>query len=230
MREVVLVDDDRDLHPLLERYMASRGFYLRVLHDGLRLQQTLREYKIDLILLDVMLPGKDGFELLREVRQSSNVPVIMLTARGADSDRIEGLEAGADDYLPKPFNPRELVARMEAVMRRHHASNLALDQPIELGDLSVDFSARLVRLNGESVSLTSTEFEILSLLTRNAGSTVSRDELSRFALGHPEESWDRSLDTHISNLRRKLGPDRSGGRRITNVRGSGYVYTISGER
>jgi two-component system response regulator CpxR len=228
MREVVLIDDDRDLQPLLERYMASRGFHLKVLHDGSRIEETLRNHRVDLIILDVMLPGKNGFEILKDVRKASDIPVIMLTARGTEGDRIQGLEAGADDYLPKPFSPRELIARMEAVMRRHQASTVILNQPIELGDLVIDPPARSVLLNGKTVALTSTEFDLLLLLTRHAGCTVSRDELSRFALGHPEQPWDRSLDTHISNLRRKLGPDSNGMRRINNVRGSGYVYATTG--
>jgi two-component system response regulator CpxR len=228
MREVLLIDDDRDLRPLLERYMAGRGFYLRVLHDGSRLEETLREHRIELLILDVMLPGKNGFEILRDIRKTGNIPVIMLTARGRDSDRIQGLEYGADDYLPKPFNPRELIARMEAVMRRHQTSTTVLEQPIQLGDLMLNPPARTALVDGNPVSLTATEFDILILLARNAGSTVSRDELSRWALGHPEQPWDRTLDTHISNLRRKLGPSSDGMRRINNVRGSGYVYSVAG--
>lgn len=208
--------------------MASRGFYLRVLHDGSRVEETLRDHRIGILILDVMLPGKNGFEILHDIRKSWDIPVIMLTARGADGDRIRGLESGADDYLPKPFNPRELIARMQAVMRRHQASTMVLDQPIQLGDLVLNPPARSVHVSGIPASLTATEFDILLLLVRNAGSTVSRDELSRFALGHQEQPWDRSLDTHISNLRRKLGPDASGLRRINNVRGSGYVYTVAG--
>jgi two-component system, OmpR family, response regulator CpxR len=228
MHEVLLVDDDRELRPLLERYMASHNFYLRVLHDGSLVEETLREHRIDLLILDVMLPGKNGFEILREIRRLWNIPVIMLSARGAEGDRILGLDSGADDYLPKPFNPRELIARMQAVMRRHQTSAVALEQPIAIGDLVLNPPGRSVHVNGNSVALTAAEFDILWLLTRSAGSTVSRDELTRFALGHQEQPWDRSLDTHVSNLRRKLGPDANGQRRINNVRGTGYVYTAGG--
>jgi two-component system response regulator CpxR len=220
-----LIDDDRDLQPLLERYLATQGFYLRVLHDGSDLAEMLREHRFDLLVLDVMLPGSDGFELLRKLRRSSDLPVIMLTARGSEDDRILGLECGADDYLPKPFNPRELVARMQAVMRRHQASAVQLEKNIQLGDLAVNPSARSVHIAGQAIALTGAEFDLLVLLARKAGSTVPRDELSRWALGHPEQPWDRSLDTHISNLRRKLGPHPGGQRRIANVRGTGYIYS-----
>ena len=208
--------------------MASQGFYLHVLHDGSGLDEAMRAHHFDLLVLDVMLPGMNGFEILRSLRKSSDLPVIMLTAHGSDRDRIQGLEFGADDYLPKPFNPRELIARMQAVLRRHKASSAQLEKPIQTGDLALNPSARSVHIAGQAVVLTGAEFDLLLLLVRNAGSVTSRDELSRWALGHPEQPWDRSLDTHISNLRRKIGPGPNGQRRISNVRGSGYVYSVDG--
>ena len=140
-----------------------------MLHDGSLVEETLREHRIDLLILDVMLPGKNGFEILREIRRSWNIPVIMLSARGAEGDRILGLDSGADDYLPKPFNPRELIARMQAVMRRHQTSAVALEQPIAIGDLVLNPPGRSVHVNGNSVALTAAEFDILWLLTRSAG-------------------------------------------------------------
>ena len=176
-----------------------------------------------------MLPGLGGFEVLSRIREQSKVPVIMLTARGEDVDRIVGLEMGADDYLGKPFNPRELVARIRAVLRRATADS-SDDGPevISVGDLVLDLGAREVRCGGSAIELTGTEFIILEALVRGAGSVVSRNDLSREALGRRSSAFDRSLDVHLSNLRRKLGRSREGGERIKTVRGVGYILVKHG--
>ena len=170
-----------------------------------------------------MLPGVDGRKALRRIRLASQVPVIMLTARGDEADRIAGLERGADDYLPKPFNPRELVARMRAILRRK--SGVAPPEIFRIGDLQIDCAQRRVARDGENLALTGAEFDILLLLARSAGKVVSREEIAEAALGRPMGFSDRSVDNHISNLRKKLGARFGKTERIQNVRGAGYVYT-----
>jgi len=171
----------------------------------------------------VMLPGGDGRKVLRRIRMSSRVPVIMLTARGDEADRIAGLEGGADDYLPKPFNVRELVARMRSVLGRKGTS--ALPDVFKIGDLEIHGKNRRVLQDGENVDLTGAEFDILLLLVRSAGNVLSRDEIAETALGRPIGALDRSIDNHISNLRKKLGAQAGKVERIQNVRGTGYVYS-----
>jgi DNA-binding response OmpR family regulator len=185
------------------------------------IEQALH-HEFALIILDVMLPGGDGRNVLRRIRVASHVPVIMLTARGDEADRIAGLEGGADDYLPKPFNPRELVARMCAVLRRQPKS--APPGIFRLGDVEIHHSTRTVLRNGERVELTGAEFDILLLLIRSAGKVPSRDEIAELALGRSVGILDRSIDNHISNLRKKLGNQAGSEERIRNVRGTGYVY------
>jgi two-component system response regulator CpxR len=174
-------------------------------------------------MLDVMMPDTDGFEVLRRIRQHSRTPVLMLTARGDTHDRIQGLEMGADDYLPKPFDPAELVARIRAILRRS-ASLRPVPAAVGVGDIELDGGARTVRRRGTPVDLTTVEFDLLAALIRAAGSTVSREELVREVLGRDFSPFDRSIDTHICNLRRKLGPLAEGGERIKGVRGAGYLY------
>jgi two-component system response regulator CpxR len=178
------------------------------------------------VILDVMLPGLGGFAVLNRIRESSKVPVIMLTARGEEVDRIVGLEMGADDYLPKPFNPRELVARIRAILRRTgDAANQGVDASVlSVGDLEMDMGARRVLCSFNEVELTGAEFAVLEILVQAAGTVVTRDDLSRQALGRRASAFDRSLDVHLSNLRRKLGPLPDGGERIKTVRGVGYLY------
>jgi two-component system, OmpR family, response regulator CpxR len=220
---VLLVDDDVELCSALTRLLAIDGFELAAVHDAeAGIEQALRnEYA--LIILDVMLPGGDGRKVLRRIRMTSQVPVIMLTARGDEADRIAGLEGGADDYLPKPFNPRELVARMCAVLRRRPES--APPDIFRIGDVAIHHHTRSVLRGGEPVELTGAEFDILLLLIRSAGKILSRDEIAELALGRPVGMLDRSIDNHISNLRKKLGAHVGGLERIRNVRGTGYVYT-----
>jgi DNA-binding response OmpR family regulator len=225
MTRVLIIDDDADLCDLVSEYLQGEGLEVDAVHDGVTGVLRCLDNLPDLVILDVMLPGLGGFAVLSRIRERSKVPVIMLTARGEDVDRIVGLEMGADDYLAKPFNPRELVARIRAILRR------TTDEPSDdrtqvysVGDLQLDLGAREVRCSGSEVELTGAEFMILEVLLREAGTVVGRDDLSRQALGRRSSAFDRSLDVHLSNLRRKLGQLPDGGERIKTVRGVGYVY------
>jgi DNA-binding response OmpR family regulator len=220
----MLVDDDRELARLLSDYLGSHGVTLVHVEDGGRALERLAAETFDIVLLDVMLPTIDGFEVCRRIRADHDVPVVMLTARGDDTDRVVGLEIGADDYVPKPFNPRELLARMRAVLRRARLATSA--DRVEVGDLSIDVPAHKVTLAGRELQLTSFELRVLIALARRAGETVTRDELANVVLprgGKYDPSVDRSLDVHVSHLRHKLGDDAREPRRIRTVRGIGYV-------
>jgi DNA-binding response OmpR family regulator len=220
---LLLVDDDIELCSSLTRLLGMDGFLVTAVHDGESgVQQAFGE-NYDLVILDVMLPETDGRQVLRRIRMNSRVPVIMLTARGDETDRIAGLEGGADDYLPKPFNARELVARIRAVLRRSSGSDLP--EVFKIADLEIDCKQRRVVRDGQDVALTGAEFDMLVLLVRSAGKVLSRDEISETALGRPVGFFDRSVDNHISNLRKKLGTYVGEVERIQNVRGTGYVYT-----
>jgi len=235
----LLVDDDLDLARLLTEYLGSHDVTLTHVTDGPAGLALLERETFDVVLLDVMLPGIDGFEVCRRIRASHDVPVVMLTARGDDADRIVGLEIGADDYVPKPFNPRELLARVRAVLRRArpaasaHGAAAALAPALEklaVGPLEIDVGARTVKRSGEEVTLTSFEFRILLVLARRAGETVTREDLASAVRepGQPkakdyDPSVDRSLDVHVSRLRQKLEEDPKEPRLIKTVRGVGYV-------
>ncbi len=228
---VLLIDDDVELCELVTEYLSTEGFQIDVVHDGKSGVERAVGGGYRFVILDVMLPGLGGFEALRQIRAQSDVPVIMLTARGDDVDRIVGLEMGADDYLPKPFNPRELVARIGAVLRRTRASGVQTGVPTEpevlkVGDVELDPAARLARRNGLRVDLTAVEFDLLEMLLRGAGKVLRREEMSRQVLGRAHSPFDRSLDMHVSHLRRKLGERRDGGQIIQAVRSVGYVYTL----
>jgi DNA-binding response OmpR family regulator len=218
----LLVDDDRDLARLLTDYMAPHGVTLEHVETGDEALGKLTGASFDVVLLDVMLPGADGFEVCRRVRQSHEIPIVMLTARGDDADRIVGLETGADDYVPKPFNPRELLARMRAVLRRGRPV-VPLDV-IRLGTLEIDVPAHRASLDGRELPLTSFELGVLVALARRAGEIVPREDLARAVKGGEyDPSVDRSLDVHISHLRQKLGDDAREPKTICTVRGKGYV-------
>lgn len=226
---ILVIDDDAELCELLGEYLGQEGFVVESVGDGAAgLERTLSGVHA-LVVLDVMLPEMNGFVLLRRIRERSKVPVLMLTARGDDVDRIVGLEMGADDYLPKPFNPRELVARIRAVMRRAAASEVSPESPdrpecVRVGDVELSPQTRVVRRGGEVVELTSVEFSLLAVLLRSAGAVVSREELSGSALGRKLSAYDRSVDVHMSSLRRKLGHRVGEMERIKNIRGVGYMY------
>jgi len=234
MTRLLLIDDDTELCAMLAEYLANEDFAVDMAHDGTAGLVQAREAEYDAIILDVMLPGMSGFDVLRELRQSQQTPVLMLTARGDDVDSIVGLELGADDYLPKPCNPRVLVARIRAILRRHHPSP-ADDgddtEPLSIGALVLEPGTRRALLNGKPLTLTSTEFSILEVLVRKAGQVVSKETLSEQALGRPLTRYDRSIDMHVSSLRKKLGPagDPPAGDTpspIHTVRGIGYQYSL----
>lgn len=225
---VLLVDDDRELCRMLGEYLGPEGFKLTVVHDGDEALYALGRHHFDLIVLDVMLPRMGGLDVLRVLRQKLTTPVLMLTARGEEVDRVVGLELGADDYLPKPFNPRELVARMRAILRR----SLMLEPQagrrdrIDAGPVSLHFSSRTASARGQTIILTGVEFRVMEVLMQQVGVVVSREQLTRQVLGRRLTPYDRSIDTHISNIRRKLAgvADEVS---IANVRRSGYVFTVA---
>ena len=219
---VLLVDDDRQLGSMLKDYFAGEKLHLTASTSGEEGLQKVADEVFDLLILDIMLPGLSGLEVLQRVRRSSDIPVIMLTARGDDIDRIIGLEFGADDYLPKPFNPRELVARIKAILRRSQR-NGAESTRLELGTILLDQRTHRVTVGGDELRLTGTEFEILRCLLETPGKVVGKEQLSERALGRRLLPYDRSIDTHISNLRGKL--ERSGSPDVTiqNQRGVGYL-------
>jgi two-component system response regulator CpxR len=226
---LLLIDDDLELGRLLQRFMAGEGFRAEIAGNGRHGVQQALTGQFELIVLDVMMPDMSGFDVLRRIRSESRMPVLMLTAKGDTRDRVLGLELGADDYLPKPFDPAELAARIRAILRRARPRT---ESAIELGDVTIDPGARAVRLHGEPVALTTVEFDLLASLLRAAGAAVGRPELVREVLGREFSPFDRSIDTHICNLRRKLGPLPDGSERIKGVRGAGYLYTSpsAGER
>lgn len=231
MNRILVIDDDIELCELLSDYLGSEGFEVQTVHRGEQgaLQALAEDYA--LVVLDVMLPGLNGFDVLRKIRESSKVPVIMLTARGDDIDRIVGLELGADDYLPKPFNPRELVARIRAVQRRMEGSDGAAaamtDGELQIGDVVLCPTNRSVKRGGRLVELTSVEFTLLEVLLRQAGTVISREELVEKALGRRLSAYDRSIDVHVSALRKKLGKQCGSEERIKTIRGIGYLYARS---
>lgn len=227
MNRILMIDDDIVFCALISEYLALEGFAVEPVHDGEKGIRRALSNEHELILLDVMLPRISGFEVLRRIRAGSATPVLMLTARGEEVDRIVGLEMGADDYLPKPFNPRELVARVRAIRRRTGASSGREAQsvgPLAVGDLELDCGARVVLLGGVPVDLSSVEFSVLEVLLRMSGQVVCRDELSLQALGRQLNAYDRSIDVHVSSLRKKLGPNPNENARIKTVRGIGYIY------
>ena len=225
---LLVVDDDVELCELVGRFLVGEGFLVDAVHDGAAAVGRALDGGYALVLLDVMLGRSNGFDVLRQIRATSPIPVVMLTAKGDALDRIVGLEIGADDYLPKPFNPKELAARIRAVLRRTVASRRPHDRlRVVVDDLELDPSARSVRCRGQLVDLTTVEFDLLEALASEAGQVISRESLVTQILGRPFSPFDRSIDTHVYNLRRKLGPLPGGGDRIVGIRGIGYLYACS---
>src|SRR6202035_3466013 len=228
MERILIIDDDVELCTLIGEYLHAEGFTVASVHDGESGLQRATGGGYLLVVLDVMLPGINGFEVLRRIRATSRLPVLLLTARGEDVDRIVGLEIGADDYLPKPFNPRELVARIRAVLRRLKPGTQAYgswaSEQIELGDIALDEGTRTCRRSGEIIELTTTEFDLLEVLMKASGRVLPRKDLFRKGLDRDFSPFDRCVDVHIGNLRRKLGPLPDGTERIRTVRGVGYLY------
>jgi two-component system, OmpR family, response regulator CpxR len=233
MDRVLIVDDDIELCSLVSEYLSSEGFRVESVHDGETGLQRALSGDFLLVILDVMLPGKSGFDVLRRLRATSRIPVLLLTARGEDVDRIVGLEIGADDYLPKPFNPRELVARIRAVLRRTGTDRRVGVAPppevLRIGDIELDPATRTVRHAGEAVDLTSVEFNLLEVLLREAGRVVTREELVSAVLSRKFSPFDRSIDMHVSKVRKKLG-DSDEAEHIKTVRGVGYIFARPREK
>jgi len=218
---ILLIDDDLELCELLREFFAQEGVRLETAHDGRRGLGAALDARRDLVLLDVMLPGLDGFEVLRMIRRRSEVPVIMLTARSAKVDRLAGLDAGADDYVPKPFDPDELLARARAVLRRAGAAQARPAAPMEAEGLRLIPTAREVVVDGRVVPTTTFEYEILEFLVRAAGRVVTRDELTAALYHRRSTPFDRAIDVHVSRIRKKLGP---AGAALRTVRGVGYLF------
>ena len=225
MTRVLIIDDDERLNALLTDYLGRFGFSVRAVtdpHEGLR---ALKSDAPDLLVLDIMLPGMDGLTVCRKVREESRLPIVMLTARGDVADRIVGLELGADDYLSKPFEPRELVARMQAVLRR---GALQREEIVRIGRLQVNWTTRAAALGGRSLALTTGEFELLGLLVKNRGRVLTRDRIIEAMRGIDWDAYDRSVDVLVSRVRQKLGDDAKRATFIRTVRGVGYSFTGAG--
>jgi DNA-binding response OmpR family regulator len=234
MERILIIDDDEELCELVGQFLEPEGFSAEAATDGAAGLERAKSGEHVLIVLDVMLPRMNGLEVLRRLRRVSAIPVILLTARGDDVDRIVGLELGADDYLPKPFNPRELVARIHAVLRRSRPEARAAGAPgapdrIQVGEIELDAGTRVVRRAGRAVELTTVEFNLLEALLRSAGRVVTRDQLAKEVLGRSFTPYDRSLDMHVSNLRRKLGDPARGKELIKTIRSVGYLYRFPRE-
>lgn len=224
MPRILLVDDDTELCELLAEYLATEGFEVTAVHDGHAALEHASKGQWDAVILDVMLPGMNGFDVLKRLRPLLPAPVLMLTARGEDTDTVVGLELGADDYVAKPCSPRVLVARLRALLRRHGAGQAPAS--IRIGDLELDPASRRVVVGGTPVELTGAEFNLLALLVRDAGRVVSKESLAEEGLGRPLQAFDRRIETHMTQIRRKLGPLPDGSARIQTVRGTGYQYVL----
>jgi DNA-binding response OmpR family regulator len=220
----LLIDDDLSLGRLIRDYFEIEGIEVTTAATGEEGIYLSQQKRFDLIILDVMLPRIDGFEVLRRIRQRSNIPVLMLTTRGATKDRVEGLRGGADDYLPKPFQPEELIARVLSILRRVYPAQMS--KHLEVGDITLDDMERSVMVGGHKVYLTGAEFELLRLLLDGPGMPLTREQLVPLIFGREVSSFDRSIDNLVSNLRRKLGNHPNGGERIRSVRNVGYAYVL----
>jgi two-component system phosphate regulon response regulator OmpR len=225
---ILLIEDDLSLAEMLSEYLGGVGLRVVARADARSGLELLRREDFDALVLDVMLPDLDGFEVCKRVRATSELPILMLTARGSDTDRIVGLELGADDYLPKPFNPRELLARLRAILRRRgFAGGAARASALRFGRLEIDADARVVRVDGEPRPLTSYQFDLLRALAANAGRVMSRDRLLDAVRGDALEAFDRSIDVHVSRIRAAIEDDPRRPRRILTIRGAGYVFARS---
>jgi DNA-binding response OmpR family regulator len=223
----LLVEDDARLASLTAEYLGGHGVVVTVVGDGVRALESTQRHRFDVVLLDLMLPGMDGLQVCRELRARSDVPVVILTARGEEADRVMGLELGADDYVPKPFSSRELLARIRAVVRRARGRAGPSLRPVRAGRLFLDPGARRATMNGREVPLTGYEFSLLYALASRAGRVLTREQLIDLAGGSAEEAFDRSVDVHVSRLRHKLGDDSRNPTLLKTVRGAGYL--LAGE-
>ena len=225
---VLVIDDDVELCNLVSRFLVREGFQIDAVNGGAQGIERALSGDYALVVLDVMMPEMSGFDVLRRIRAESPMPVLMLTARGDALDRVLGLEMGADDYLPKPFSPPELAARIRAILRRAKPATtpVTANATIAVGDVELDSGARVVRHGHQLVNLTTVEFDLLEVLMRAAGQVVNREKLTRDILGREFSPFDRSIDTHVCNLRKKIGPLPDGTDRIKGVRGIGYLYAL----
>ncbi len=231
---ILVVDDSPQLRELLQRYLDKQGFHTSVVEDGVAMENHLAEYAVDLIILDLMLPGDDGLTLARRLRASSDIPIIILSAHGEDVDRIVGLEVGADDYLPKPFNPRELLARMRAVLRRRQPGSRTESTDPEtrihrFGRFRLNLDNLQLSRNGEEVLLTGGEIALLQVFVEHPNRILSRDRLVDLLKGYDRSPFDRSVDVRVTRLRRKIETDPKSPRYIRTVWGKGYLFTPRGE-
>lgn len=234
-QKVLVVDDDARLRTLLQRFLEEQGYMVKAVADAEQMDRALSRELYSLMVLDLMLPGEDGLSICQRLRESesyAHLPIIMLTAKGDDNDRISGLEAGADDYLPKPFNPRELVARIKAVMRRQvkelPGAPSQKEETVEFGPYSLDLSTRTLKKNGETMSLTTGEFAVMKALVQHPREPLTRDKLMNLARGREWSAMERSIDVQVSRLRRLIEDDPSNARYIQTVWGVGYVFVPDG--
>src|SRR5246500_1138460 len=230
---ILVVEDDRETRTLIAKYLRTNACNVTTAADGREMARAMTDHRVDLLILDVMLPGEDGLSLCRKVRSEAQTPIIMLTARGEDVDRIVGLEMGADDYLPKPFNPRELVARIHAVLRRQTPSELPgapseTTEVFEFGEFALNLATRTLTKAGQEIPLTTGEFSVLKVFARHPRQPLSREKLMELARGREYEVFDRSLDVQISRLRKLIEPDPGSPRFIQTVWGLGYVFIPDG--
>jgi len=228
VNRILIIDDDTELCALVARYLSSEGFAVDRAADGSQGIEMGLSGSYALIMLDVMMPGLGGFDVLHRIRERSRTPVLMLTARGDTHDRVLGLELGADDYLPKPYDPSELAARIRAILRRSSSPpGSATSAPLAVDDIELTASTRAVTRDGMPIELTAVEFDLLEVLMKVAGAVVRREDLVRTVLGREFSPYDRSIDTHVCNLRRKIGRLKDGTDRIKGIRGTGYLYAKS---
>ncbi|MBP2650514.1 MAG: two component transcriptional regulator, winged helix family [Firmicutes bacterium] len=225
---VLIVDDDAKLTQLLKTYFDKAGFITYMVNDGLDALQAVREKKPDIMILDLMLPGLDGWDVCRKVRRDNDIPIIMLTARDEESDRLVGLEIGADDYVTKPFSPKEVVARAKVILRRAH-KEVVMNEPIKVGGLTIDLECHQVMNGSQLVELTPTEFKLLEVLATNAGKVFSRLQIVELTQGYAFDGYERTIDAHIKNLRRKLENNSKEPRYILTVYGIGYKFAGGGD-
>ncbi len=231
MDRILVVDDDAELRRLLAEYLTDVGFEVELAGDGEQMRRALARAVPDAIVMDLMLPGTDGLSLTREVRSKSDVPILMLSARGEEIDRVVGLEVGADDYLPKPFSPRELLARLRALLRRTHAAATAQrGSELAFGPYRLDLAARRLHRDGVEIELSGAEFDLLKVLAERPGRVLSRDMLLNLLKGYERDPFDRSVDNRVVRLRRRIEPDPAHPVFLRTVRGEGYMFNPGGDQ
>ncbi|HUX90882.1 MAG TPA: response regulator [Gallionellaceae bacterium] len=233
-KKLLVVDDDPGLRELLQEYLSSQGYEVDTVADGLAMEQYLQQHAVSLVILDLMLPGEDGLSLARKLRARGNLPIIMLSARGEDVDRIIGLEVGADDYLAKPFNPRELLARIRAVLRRHDESQLKVEaaEPFgqhRFGQFQLDLNSRILMKDGLEIALTAAEFNLLRIFVEHPNRVLNRDMLMDLMKGYERSPFDRSIDVRVTRLRRKIEADPAAPEFVRTVWGEGYLFSPAGK-